>query len=71
MRLLDAALLLVGWWVLGALLFGAWLLSAGQYRVPPGVERDLPGQPEGAFAASAACFAVGVAAAGRRLTEQG
>jgi hypothetical protein len=69
-RILDAAALLVGWCVLGLLLLGVWALSVGQYRLPVGVERDLPGEPEGAFAAAGVCVMVGVEEAARRLARR-
>jgi hypothetical protein len=68
-RILDAAALLVGWCSLALLRFGVWALSVGQYRLPVGVERDLPGESESAFAAAGMCVMVGVEAAAHRLTE--
>jgi hypothetical protein len=69
-RILDAAALLAGWCVLALLLFGVWALSVGEYRLPVGVERDLPGEPESAFAAAGLCVMVGITEAARRLARR-
>jgi hypothetical protein len=69
-RIVEATLLLAGWWLLALLLFGVWALSVGQYRLPVGVERDLPGEPESAFAAAGVCVMVGFTEAARRLTRR-
>lgn len=67
-RLLDAALLLALWWLLGLLLWGLWFATVGNAEIPERLRDDLPNDPESAFAGGAACFGVGVGKAARRLT---
>lgn len=63
----DAVFLLVGWWVLGAIMLAAWLISLGRYEIPDRVRADLPANPRNAFVAGMMCFGVGITEAARRL----
>lgn len=64
-RIVNATVVLCGWWLFGLMLLASWVLTLGRYEVPRQVQEDLPAEPESAFAAGIGCFAVGVHAAAR------